>query len=89
MSLADFDPHSDAWLAACLDLLMDGMIKQSRREMTLPHVVICHDAVTGVTSHQGPYEDGFSALCSAEREASHPDTSDLVFTVAPLLPTVP
>jgi hypothetical protein len=85
MSLAESLPPSDTTTDAFLDLLFVHMVEESLREMALPHAMVCRDIETGISVHEGPYPDGFAALCAAEREASNPESAGMTFTVVPLL----
>ena len=58
------------------------------RHLDRPHLVICVHEATGVTSYQGPYPDGLSALVAAEAERSalahDPTEGPVRLVVAPL-----
>lgn len=70
--------------------LINAVVIHEVDELDAPHIVICHNTLTGQRTHSGPYGDAHAALLAAEREACELDTfGETVFrySVAPLYPS--
>lgn len=82
----DYEPRD---LARDAIQVMEGCIQQLAEDMDGPHIVICRDLGAGITSYEGPYDDGLAAVLAADREASWDrryDAGSMVrYSVAPLL----
>lgn len=70
--------------------LLDMLVRDSVRDMDLPHVLVCTDHTTSSVSLSGPYPNGLAALCAAEADhvserRQDPD-SCMVFSVIALVP---
>ena len=62
------------------DLLCQAIAREESAELTLPHIVLCADPGSGVTTYCGPYPDALTALASIR-----PD-GDFRYSVAALYP---
>ncbi|WP_408897752.1 hypothetical protein ACJ5H2_01270 [Nocardioides sp. R1-1] len=55
-----------------------------------PHILVCTDAVTGVTTYTGPFANGYEAVASLEEyeaaQQGDPDCPTVTCTLAPLFP---
>lgn len=62
-------------------------------EVDLPHIVVCTDPGTGLSSYAGPFPDVLDALTFAEREAATDPGGaggpELRYSVAALFPAHP
>jgi hypothetical protein len=85
--------QDDLRVEAVQELLARVVSAAERDELDLPHLVVCRDEQTGVTSYTGPFRDGLAALVFAERESlvdrGLDDGDPLLFSVAALYPAVP
>lgn len=55
-----------------------------------PHILVCTDAVTGVTTYTGPFANGYEAIASLEEyeaaQQGDPECPTVTCTLAPLFP---
>lgn len=88
--------HSDegSWREDLFGEVVRGFVSDAvgaaaREEIELPHLVICRDTETGITSYAGPFDDGLSALVHADRECASERAAGnhtMTFRVAALFP---
>lgn len=82
--------HDDASVDAVYAFLSDAVSAAAREEIELPHIVVCRDIETGLTSYSGPFRSGLAALVAAERERVIDDATNdgapMAFSVAALHP---
>jgi len=72
------------------ELLSRAVTAAEMAELDLPHIVVCADVGTGLTTYSGPFADALAALSFAEEEAALDGSvfgeSDLRYSVAALYP---
>ncbi|WP_181407614.1 hypothetical protein [Nocardioides sambongensis] len=59
---------ADPFVGVVPTTIADFVVRTMLEEMDRPHVVICHDLVSGGQSVSGPYADGLAALRAVEHE---------------------
>ncbi|TYL44895.1 hypothetical protein FXB39_21085 [Nocardioides sp. BGMRC 2183] len=65
---ADDQGPIDPFVGVVPTTIADFVVRTMMEEMDRPHVVICHDLVSGGQSVSGPYVDGLAALRAVEHE---------------------
>lgn len=63
------------------EFLSQVVAENEMTELDLPHIVVCRDQGTGLTTYAGPFPDGVSALTFAEDEQAS-DPGQTVFSCA-------
>jgi hypothetical protein len=49
-------------------MLLDNLAAAEIADLDRPHLVVCRDEMTGVTTYQGPYPNALSAVTAAQHE---------------------
>jgi hypothetical protein len=71
------------------EVVTDALVADAVESIDGPHLVICQEATTGLSTYSGPYATGLEALAAALREheaagLTHDDRASYRFRVAPL-----
>lgn len=73
--------------------VLDGVARADALLLDQPHILVCTDHGTGVTTYTGPFPTGYDALAALdEHEAGQqpvPGGRSVVCGLAPLLPRGP
>ncbi len=70
--------------------VLDGVARADALLLDQPHILVCVDRGTGVTTYAGPFPTGYDALAALDEHESGqqpaPGACSVVCELAPLLP---